>query len=294
MFLLDAHIINQNIIGTMFQELHMALRITPDIQIFENPMAWLSSYRDDWLDHYEKTGELDWSKYKWLKNKRAPSGEGVDLYKARILLISSAGAYLSGKQEPFNLSSPFGDYSVRRFPIQTAFNNFSFSHQEYDHKFIREDPQVLLPLQHLQDMVLEGTLGGIAEDVVSFSGHQPNVFRVVKELLPTVLTIAQEQEANAAILVPSSPLCIQSCGLVARGLEVNRIATVVVSWNAAITINSAPPRAVTTNLASGCNLGSPGNYNQQRRIIESALALLEYNAPHDILILPESLDITSA
>jgi D-proline reductase (dithiol) PrdB len=265
----------------------MTMRPTPDVEIFENPKQWLISYRDGWLEHLEKTGQIDWSKYVRPQNGRAPSGSGVDLGKSRLMLVTSSGAYLRTDQEPFEDENPFGDFHIRTFPSDTPLSSIAFSHQHYDHIFVKQDPQVLLPLGHLRNMVREGSIGELAPSVVSFNGYLPNVLRIVKELLPHILSVAQEEEVNAILLVPASNLCIQSVGLLARGLELNRIATTLTSWSAGLSLMTAPPRATATNTLPGCPMGAPGDEAQQRRILEATLALLEKDAPVNVVQLDE-------
>jgi len=84
-------------------------------------------------------------------------------------------------------------------------------------------------------------------------------------------------------------MCCQSVGLIARGLEMNGIATTLTSWNAGVTRLAGPPRATFTRLPRGSTLGRPGDKEQQMRILERTLALLNEDAPLE----PVTLDETS-
>lgn len=77
-------------------------------------------------------------------------------------------------------------------------------------------------------------------------------------------------------------------GLIARALEVNGIAATFTSWRNGLTRLTAPPRATTTNLNRGSTLGQPGDSAQQRRVLEATLALLEKDAPIEIVKLDET------
>lgn len=48
-----------------------------------------------------------------------------------------------------------------------------------------------------------------------------------------------------------------------------------------------PPRATYTRLARGATLGQPHDVAQQRRVLESTLALLAQNAPLEPVMLEE-------
>ena len=76
-------------------------------------------------------------------------------------------------------------------------------------------------------------------------------------------------------------------GLIARGLELKGIATTLTSWNAGITRRIMPPRATFTRLARGATMGHPHNYAQQKRVLETTLALLAQDAPLKPIMLDE-------
>lgn len=178
-------------------------RPNTDMEILEKPLEWLKEFQEGWLADYEKTGKPDWSKYVRPRNLLAPSGPGIDLSQSRLMLVSSAGGFLNDKQEPFDQDNNLGDYSTRLFPSDTPFSTIDYAHTHYNHKYVDQDPQVLLPLRHLEDMQKEGIIGELASDVVSFSGYQPNVIRIVKELIPKMIKAAKEMEVQAALLVPT-------------------------------------------------------------------------------------------
>jgi hypothetical protein len=177
-------------------------RPNSELSIIENPLEWLKDFQRGWLATYEKTGKPDWKTYNRPRNHFAPSGPGVNLAKSRLMLISTAGGYLADEQRPFDEQNPLGDYSIRVIPSDTPLPEIKYAHTHYDHKYVDEDPQVLLPLKHLEDMVGEGFIGEVAPVFVSFSGYQPNVIRVVKEVVPAIIRVAKEHAIQAALLVP--------------------------------------------------------------------------------------------
>jgi hypothetical protein len=70
-------------------------------------------------------------------------------------------------------------------------------------------------------------------------------------------------------------------GLIARGLEINSIATVVVSWKAGIIRAIKPPRALLTNTERGSTMGNAHDSVGQARILSAALELFRLDAPLD-------------
>ncbi len=173
------------------------------MEIVENLSEWEATFRSNWLAHFNETGQTDWSQYNRPNNKTAPAGPGIDLSQSRLALISTAGAYLRHSQEPFDAPNLLGDYTIRLFPTASPFSDLAYAHDHYDHTAVNEDPQVLLPLRHLEDMVAEGAIGELAPSVTSFSGYEPDVKRVVDELIPAILEAARAEEIDAALLVPA-------------------------------------------------------------------------------------------
>ncbi len=173
------------------------------MDILENRDEWEAEFRAGWLKHWQQTGEIDWKRYNRPQNNPLSATPGIDLSQSRLLFISTAGAYLRAAQEPFDAPNPLGDYSIRVFPIDTPFEDLAYAHDHYDHTAVTTDPQVLLPLHHLSDMVNAGSIGALAPVAISFMGYQPDLIRVVDELIPPILSITQEHQAQAALLIPS-------------------------------------------------------------------------------------------
>ena len=260
-----------------------SLRENTELSIMEEPLEWLRAFQDNWLAHLEKSGETNWSVYTYVSNKLTPSGKAIQLRKSRLLLISSAGAYIPEEQNPFDEFNPLGDYSVRLIPTDIDLDRLDFSHAHMDQSAVRLDPQTLLPLTHLKNMVAEGKLGGLASVFISFNGYHPHAIRVVKELIPNILRTAKKEGVDGALLVPIESLCVQSAGLIARALEVNGIASTITTNNGKLAKLTAPPRATISKQPSGSIIGKPGEPVQQRQLIETTLALLEKNAPLDFV-----------
>ncbi len=173
------------------------------MEILENRDQWLATFQAGWLKHYQTTGQFDWKIYNRPTNSAAPPGKGVDLSKSRLALITTAGGYLRASQQPYDAPNPLGDYTIRLFPISTPLSALAFAHDHYDHTAVNQDPQVLVPLRHLEDMAAEGKIGELAPTVISYSGYQPVATRIVDELIPAVLDAIMALQPHAALLVPS-------------------------------------------------------------------------------------------
>ena len=172
------------------------------MSILDNNSSWSATFRNGWLARFQQTGEFYWDAYVRPRNQTTIAGPGVDLKSSRLMFISSAGGYLPDSQQPFDARNPLGDYTVRVFPPDTSFEKLAYAHEHYDHTAVNADPQVLLPLGHLQAMVTQGEIGALTS-VASFMGYQPDVSRLLDETIPAIVKIAREEAADAALLVPS-------------------------------------------------------------------------------------------
>lgn len=172
-------------------------------EIIEGEEKWEQDFNEKFVKGLETTGKLDWKNYQYTRNRMSPKGPALDLTETKLLFVSTAGTYLKDSQEPFDAKNLLGDYSLRRIPTGTAFDDLAIAHDHYDHQFINVDPDVLLPLSHLDDMVSEGKLGSMAKDWISISGYQPNIIKVKRELASDILKIAKELEVQAVLMVPA-------------------------------------------------------------------------------------------
>lgn len=172
------------------------------MEILENKKDWGKEYRQGWLAKLQAENVIDWSLYQHPRNEEAPGAPGVDLSQARLLFITSTGAYLRDEQRPFDAPSLTGDYTIRTFSTTTPFSDLAYAHDHFDHAMVEEDPQVALPLRHLEKLVASGRIGELAPSVISFMGYQPDAGRVVDQTIPAIVATAQAEGVQAALLAP--------------------------------------------------------------------------------------------
>lgn len=173
------------------------------MDIVENLNQWANDYEQGWLAHFKATGNFDWKIYPKIKNQSTPTGPAIKLSQSRLGLISTAGGYLSDTQKAFDAAHPLGDYTIRCFPISTPLHAISYAHDHYDHTAVKKDPQVLLPLRHLEDMMTARTIGELGPNVINFMGYQPDIRQVINETIVAIVAEAKAQALDAALLVPS-------------------------------------------------------------------------------------------
>jgi hypothetical protein len=173
------------------------------MKIAEGLDKWTTDFQNGWLKEFNQHNRINWDLYSYIKNIDSPQNSGLNLSRSKLLLISSAGGYLSAHNIPFDAGNPLGDYSIRIFPVSTDFNNIRYSHDHYDTTAVKQDAQILLPLRHLKVMVEENIIGEMCNMVVSFMGYQPDVNEVITKTIPAILDIVIKEKADAVLLVPS-------------------------------------------------------------------------------------------
>jgi D-proline reductase (dithiol) PrdB len=179
------------------------------IPVVENSDEWGERFEAGWLAYVKENvvgvpdASPDWDLYKGARNRQWVSGKGIDVSKSRVLLVSSAGGSLVSANAPFDAENPISDPTIRVFPSSTPLDEVRFDATHYDHAGINVDPQVQLPLRHMEDLAADGTIGELTDNVVNFSGYQPDIRIVANEVAPRILDAAREEKADAALLVPA-------------------------------------------------------------------------------------------
>ncbi len=99
------------------------------------------------------------------------------LADATIALLTSAGLYVQGQQEPFDADRErrdptWGDPSWRPIPRGTSQGELGMTHLHVNPADVIADHEVALPIRTLDTMVAEGSVGRSALRHVSVMGYQ--------------------------------------------------------------------------------------------------------------------------
>ena len=132
-----------------------------------------------------------------------------------------------------------------------------------------------MPLSRLLEFEKNGVIGQLNPVFWSFCGFIPDAARLVDEMLPKLTERIHRHEVQAALLVPASCLCHQSVSLAARAIELTGIPTMTLSVEQEIVESVRPPRAAFYAGEPGCVVGRPNWPEQQRRVLDEALRLIE-------------------
>jgi glycine/betaine/sarcosine/D-proline reductase family selenoprotein B len=216
--------------------------------------------------------------YRWAHYATAPF-QPLDkpLAQSRVAIVTTAAPFdpAKGDQGPgakYNGGAKF--YSVYDGDISKP-HDLRISHIAYDRVHTSaDDSGTWFPLPQLQRLEAEGRIGEVAP---RFFGAPTNrSHRVTLETdAPEILARCRADKVDAAVLVPNCPVCHQTVSLVARHLEANGIATVVMGCAKDIVEHVAVPRFLFSDFPLGNSAGKPHDPDSQALTLELALRVLE-------------------
>ena len=242
------------------------------MEIIEDSEGWERRF-DAWKKSADtrRTDDVD-ADYPFVRNRRAPFIPARRaLPMLNLALISSAGAYIDGTT-PFAADS---DASLREIPIEIEAADLRYAARGYDEAAVQQDRNAEVPIERLLEFENNGIIGQLNPVFWSFSGFMPDASLLVEELVPKLLERMNRYEVQAALLVPASRLCHQSCALLARGIELANIPTMMLAVVRDVVETVRPPRAAYYPGEVGSVAGRPSWPEHQRRILDEALRLIE-------------------
>jgi len=215
--------------------------------------------------------------YVWARHDDAPfQPVRRPLARSRVTIVTTAAPYQSDKGDqgpgaPYNARATF--YQV--YSGDTAVDHdLRIAHVAIDRKHTSmEDSGCWFPLPALRRAAARGRL----QLAPRFHGVPTNRSQehTVGVDAPEILRRCREDRADAAILVPNCPVCHQTCSLVARHLEANGIATVVMGCAKDIVEHCGVARFLFSDFPLGNSAGRPHDVDSQEMTLELALALLD-------------------
>jgi D-proline reductase (dithiol) PrdB len=125
------------------------------------------------------------------------------LKDSRVAVVSSAGL-VRPDQEPFDDSIRGGDYSFREIPADTDLTTLVDAHRSnlYDHAGLRQDPNLVFPLERLCELVDRRRIGSLNQRHLSLMGSLTAPGRLKKKTAPLVARKLVEDGVDIALLVP--------------------------------------------------------------------------------------------
>lgn len=229
---------------------------------------------NDWSGKYSRwNGDL--KNYNYVYNKRSPfTPARRALPLINLALISSAGAFIDGTDE-FDVNARGGDLSFREIPIEVGAADLQFGVRGYDPAAMRADLNSQIPIERLLDYQSNAVIGQLNPVWWSFMGYIPDAARFAATTIPQMVERVKRYEVQAALLVPASKLCHQSCGLLARGIEAAGIPTMMLAVERTVADFVHAPRVGFYDGEFGSVAGKPNFKQHQLRILDEALRWYE-------------------
>jgi Glycine/sarcosine/betaine reductase selenoprotein B (GRDB) len=253
----------------MDRDLDALLGFAPD---YDSPIPYMQRTRD----YYRAIGYT--TPYRWAHHIDAPFRPlKQPLAQSRVTIVTTAAPYRpdKGDQGPgaaYNGGAKF--YQVYSGDTSQQ-HDLRISHIGYDRVHTcAKDNGTWFPLPALLRLRDSGRIGAVTQH---FHGAPTNrSHRVTVETdAPEILRRCREDDTDVAILVPNCPVCHQTCSLVARHLEANGIATVLMGCAKDIVEHAAVPRFLFSDFPLGNSAGRPHDAASQALTLELALRVLE-------------------
>ena len=128
---------------------------------------------------------------------------------ARIALLTSAGLYQSGDQQPFDAERErahpeWGDPSWRSIRSDRGAGDIGAMHLHINIADVVADPEIALPSRALTQLARDGVIGAAAERHYAVMGYQERSLAGWRErTAPEIVADLREQEADGLILAPA-------------------------------------------------------------------------------------------
>ena len=136
------------------------------------------------------------------------------LADSRLFVLTSSGHFVDGDDPmPFGVEDMtqaeaerrIGEFlreppTLSRIPVDTPADSLRVRHGGYPVQAAELDNQVVLPLQHLRELVAAGRTGDLVDDAFSFVGAAAQ--GRLRKIAPEWAAMATARGADAALLVP--------------------------------------------------------------------------------------------
>src|SRR5713101_3468872 len=156
------------------------------MEVIEQLDRWQERY-GVWRSKQASGSTENANDYPFIENARAPfTPARRALPMLNLALISSAGAYIDGT-DPFDTSTPDGDFTFREIPSEIDLRDLRFAARGYDPAFVQQDPNVQVPLARLSEFRANRIIGQSNSAFWSFCGFAPNAGLLADQMFPKLI-----------------------------------------------------------------------------------------------------------
>ncbi|MBK5266297.1 MAG: hypothetical protein JJE47_02600 [Acidimicrobiia bacterium] len=123
------------------------------------------------------------------------------LSESTMALVTTAGAHLDD-QTPFHVETVAGDAGYRQIPHDVDQSRLRFTHTHYDTSSAEIDPNVVLPIDRLNEAVAAGRVGAAAPFHMGMMGFNPDPSELQDVSGPAVASRFADAGVDIVLLVP--------------------------------------------------------------------------------------------
>ncbi len=127
------------------------------------------------------------------------------LSESCLAIVSTAGFYLED-DEPFDVDSARGDASFRTIPSDVAREKLKIAHTHYAHARVKQDINVLFPIDRLSELAEAKVIGRLSPNFYSFGFGGDLVQEFIGEPDGSARQLVQklkEDKVDCVLMVPA-------------------------------------------------------------------------------------------
>jgi D-proline reductase (dithiol) PrdB len=124
------------------------------------------------------------------------------LRECRLTFVSTAGVQPKGSL-PLDTVHPIGDYTFRRVPSSAKPADLEIHQIKFPTVGAHRDLNVIFPIERLNELVAEGTLGGLTASFFTFIGYNMDPERVERNLAVGIADAVEGEQADIALMCPA-------------------------------------------------------------------------------------------
>ncbi|MFH2058952.1 MAG: glycine/sarcosine/betaine reductase selenoprotein B family protein [Pseudomonadota bacterium] len=129
------------------------------------------------------------------------------LNKTRFSLVCSAGISLKS-DHPFDMErekkqATWGDRSYRIIPKRTKQTDIDVNHLHINTSYIKQDINVMLPLNRMEELEKKGMIGSLAPSSYSFYGFQWETRDFIDTAIAPMADKMKAENVQAVLMIPA-------------------------------------------------------------------------------------------
>jgi D-proline reductase (dithiol) PrdB len=193
------------------------------------------------------------------------------LAEATVALVTTAGLHRRGDTAFELFDQSFRLLHADERDLIVGHNSLNF-----DRTGLLADLNVVYPVDRLGELAADGTVGAVGPRHIAFMGAQMDTLTTISlDTGPAAAAALRGDGVDIAVITTVCPFCPRTACAIARSLEANGIATVVLNSIRTFAERMTPPRALYCEFPLGRPLGRPNDPALQRDVLLAALRLLD-------------------